>query len=377
MHFSPEHLERALDILFVLFLVVSATQLIYTFICHGSLLIKTKPVDNHTLPPVSVIVCARNEADNLYKNLSTILTQDYPEFEVIVVNHQSIDDSKYILHAFKNEFKNLKVIEITRNQHMGMGKKLPLSVGIKGAKYEHLLLTDADCKPNSDQWIKHMTEGFSKGKELVLGYSPYLKEKGLLNRLIRFDTTWVGMNYLGTGRIGLGYMAVGRNFAYKKDIYEAVHGFKSHYSVLSGDDDLFFQEVSKKGNHTICIHEASFCHSNAESTWEGWVRQKKRHLSASHHYKVIKKLLLGTYPLSLLLMLLSFVILLNNHPFQTALLSVFGGVFLVKWLIQARCFAVLKEKHLAWGIPLFELLYFLVIPVILLGLNSKKGNKWR
>jgi cellulose synthase/poly-beta-1,6-N-acetylglucosamine synthase-like glycosyltransferase len=376
MHLSPELLEGAWDILFVLFLAFAFIQLVYVLFMQSPLLFKQKETPTNKLPSVSVVVCARNESDNLFKHLPTICEQNYPNFEVIVVNHQSIDDSKYILFAFVQQYKNLRVVEIARNEHMRMGKKLPLSVGIKGAKNE-VLLTDADCSPSSKNWLKLMVETMDSEKELVLGYGPYHKKPGLLNRLIRFDTAWVGMNFLGSARIGNGYMAVGRNFAYKKATYEKVNGFKSHYSVMSGDDDLFFQEVAKKGNHAICIDPDAFCFSEAEDSWESWLSQKKRHLSASKHYKVIKKALLGIYPLTLLLMVLSFVILLSNHTYQDVQIAVFGGVVLIKWLIQARCFVALKEKKLAWAIPFFELLYFLILPVILISLNGKKTSKWR
>lgn len=378
MHLSPEHIQLGLHILFGLFVLCALVQLLFLVFHQSSMLWKMKPADESTpLPAVSVIVCARNEEDNLHQHLPKILNQDYPEFEVIVVNHQSTDDSRYILHAFKQEHPRLRVVEIAKNEHLGLGKKLPLSVGIKGAKHEHLILTDADCEPASNQWLKLMAQGFAKGKELVVGYGPYERTKGLLNRLIRFDTAYSAMNYLGSGRIGMGYMSVGRNFGYTKSIYESVDGFKSHYSVLSGDDDLFFQQVAKRGNHTICIDPDSFCYSEAKDTWESWVLQKERHLSASTHYKVIKKLLLGTYPLTLLILLLSFVTLLSEYPYPWLTLSIFSGVVLLKWILQARCFVRLKEKSLAWAIPLFELVHFIIIPFLLFKSAQTKKRTWR
>lgn len=169
MHFSPELLGILLWITFITLCTAALIQLIFTIFVHGSILKKASPLEKNFFPPVTIIVAARNESENLLNNLPSILEQDYPQFEVIVVNHQSIDDSKFILHTLKQRYSNLKVIELERNAHQKIGKKLPLSVGIKGASNDHLLFTDADCIPTSNQWLKKMAGHFSDKKEIVLG----------------------------------------------------------------------------------------------------------------------------------------------------------------------------------------------------------------
>lgn len=205
-----------------------------------------RPKNLNGTPAVSVIIAARNEEDNLFHFLPKILEQDYPEFEVIVVNHQSIDDSSHLLKALQRQYEHLKVIDIERSKHLPNGKKLPLTVGIKGAQYEHLLFTDADCVPSSRYWIREMAGQFSETKEIIIGYGPYKKEPGLLNRLIRLDTTFIAINYLSFALARIPYMAVGRNLAYTKSAFFSVEGFKSHYGLQSGDDDLFIQEAARK-----------------------------------------------------------------------------------------------------------------------------------
>lgn len=377
MYFSPEHIEQFYRILFYTFIAAASIQLIYVAWVQGSLLKKTSETTPTKKPAVSIVICARNESDNLFKNLPLVLEQDYPSFEVIVVNHQSIDDSKYILHAFQQQYKHLRVIEITRNQHLKMGKKLPLSMGIKGAKNECIVVTDADCKPASDQWLKLMIGEYTEEKKIVLGYSPYTKSRGFLNTVIRFDTAWIGMNYLGASKAGVPYMGVGRNMSYEKRLFHESNGFKKHYSILSGDDDLFFQEVAKKGNHTIQINPDSFVYSEPKKTWSEWFTQKRRHLGTAGHYKVIKKLLLGIYPLTLFILLLTFVILLFDAEYRIQSLSVFGGVFCLKWLIQARCMIKLRENSLIAFFPFLEFIYFILLPIIYYGTNNKVKERWR
>ena len=167
--------------------------------------------------PVSIIIAARNESENLFNNLPFILNQDYPEFEVIVINHQSLDDSQYILEAMALDNPHLKIVKVERSQHLKYGKKLPLTIGIKGARYEHMLFTDADCKPASDNWIESMTKHFTDKKQIVLGYGPYIKEKGLLNKVIRFDTAWIAMSYFSFAKTRMPYMGIGRNMAVYKN----------------------------------------------------------------------------------------------------------------------------------------------------------------
>jgi len=377
MHFSPEFLGLFNWITLFVLVFTAIIQLVYTIFIHGSILRKPSISEDFEEFPVSIIIAARNESENLLNNLPLILEQDYPKFEVIVINHQSIDDSKFILHTLKLRYPHLRVIEMERNAHQKIGKKLPLSIGIKGAIHEHLLFTDADCMPTSNEWLKKMSHQFSSNKEIVMGYGPYLKKKGLLNSIIRFDTTWIAMNYLGSAKRGVPYMAVGRNLAYTKKAYESVDGFKSHYSVVSGDDDLFIQEAAKKKNYTICMDPDAFCYSLPEETWDEWVIQKSRHYSTRKHYKVFKKWMLGIYPLSLLILLISFVSLLLNEQFRWWSLGIFTFVVAVKWIVQGNVYLKLKEKSFIPFLPFIEIGYFLLLPYLFYRIDGKRKVRWK
>ena len=189
-------------------------------------------------PPVSVLVCARNEADNLTHFLPEILAQDYHEFEVIVINDCSNDHTDDVLREFAKLFPNLKIITIKEDDYYKHGKKFALMVGIKGAKYEHQLLTDADCVPGSRAWLNEMASGFVQNNEIVLGYGAYKATDGFLNKLIRFDTMLIGLSYLSAALRKKPYMGVGRNLGYKKDLFFKSRNFSKHYHLVSGDDDL-------------------------------------------------------------------------------------------------------------------------------------------
>jgi poly-beta-1,6-N-acetyl-D-glucosamine synthase len=377
MYFSPEQLKLLSLILLVTFGISALVQLYFTVWVHGSLLKKEKPKETIHFPPVSIIIAARSEGRNLKKNLAAVLEQDYPNFEVIVVNHQSIDDSRFILLHFKDKYPHLKVIELEKNHHQKVGKKLPISLGIKGAKNEHLLFTDADCVPSSDQWLKKMASRFTDKKEIVIGYGPYIPKKSLLNAIIRFDTAWIAMNYLGLARRSMPYMAVGRNMAYSQAVYHRVEGFKSHYSVLSGDDDLFIQDAAKNKNYDTCLDPDTFCYSEAKETWQDWITQKQRHYSTSKHYKVFKKWMLGIYPLSLLILLVSFVTLLFNEQYRWWCLGAFALVFVLKWIVQGMIYQKLKEKRFVAFLPFLEIGYFALLPYLFYRTERNRKDTWK
>lgn len=338
---------------------------------------KTKPnqVSDQKVP-VSIIIAARNESQNLFDHLPFILEQDYPEFEVIVINHQSLDDSQYILDAFALQYKHLKIIKVERSQHLKYGKKLPLTIGIKGAKYEHMLFTDADCKPASNQWLKSMSQFFSEKKQIVMGYGPYVRQKGLLNKIIRFDTAWIAMNYFSFAKMRMPYMAIGRNLGYTKTAFNAANGFKSHYSLSSGDDDLFIQDAAKKKNYVINVEPDSFSYSKGSTTWKGWFKQKSRHYTTSEKYRVIKKLLLGIYPLTMLIMTTSFVILMFDSNFRWLALAIFGLILIIKWIILGRSFKKLHESKFIALLPLLDLMYALLTPLMFYAVDKTDSKKW-
>ena len=365
------------SITFLTLVFFASIQLFYVAIVFGRLAFyKEEEKKPQALPPISIIIAARNESDNLYENLPYILTQDYPEFEVIIVNNQSVDDSTWLLKALCLQHKNLRVVEIAKNKHLLPGKKLPITLGVKGAKYENMLFTDADCRPASNHWLRIMAGSFSEKKEIVLGYAPYYKTKGIINKIIRFDTAFIGVSYLSLALVKLPYMGVGRNLAYSKKVFDTVRGFKSHYSLPSGDDDLFIQEAAVNENYTIQLSPDSFCFSMPATTWKSWIRQKTRHYTTSSRYNFIKKALLGIYPISLLMTWISFVILLSNANWWIIGLIIFSILLIIKWLIQGKCLRKLNEKRFAMAFPLWDLAHALLMPIMYNFSDHKRYKKW-
>lgn len=288
------------EILFGSFCLVILIQLYYyIFIFSRLAFYKEKPKDYTQNNPLTVIICAKDEAANLVNNLPGVLVQNYNStHSVLVVNDNSTDESKYILEELQRTFRQLQVLPLTQSSSNIPGKKFPLSMGIMSAKTELLLLTDADCIPASEFWMQKMQAAFTEEKDIVLGYGPYKKRRGLLNKLIRFETFHTALQYFSYALAGKPYMGVGRNLAYKKTVFLNNKGFSSINHIPGGDDDLFISNVANKRNTAVVLDKDTFTLSEAKLTWKSWRKQKSRHYTTGKYYKPGIKFLLGMYSLS-------------------------------------------------------------------------------
>ncbi len=365
-------------IIFILLCLVALIQIFY-YLFFFARLAFYKPANKthqHT-HPVSVIICARDEAANLAKNLPGSLVQEYSTtHEVIVVNDNSFDDSKYLLEEFERSFRQLKVIELKQEAKLIPGKKFPLSIGIKTAKHEVVLLTDADCVPASEWWIDKMQETYDDDTEIVLGYGPYHKKSGLLNKLVRWETFHTALQYFTYALAGKPYMGVGRNLSYKKTIFFRHKGFSAFNHVASGDDDLFINTAATEKNTKINIAEEAFTLSEPPDSWGQWIKQKRRHYSTAKYYRPVHKFLLGLYSLSHFLFYPLLVVTFILFSWQMALL-----VFMMRFIIQAFVFyptmKKLNEKDLYPFFLFFDVWMFFYYFIFAATLLKKPAAGWK
>ncbi len=328
-------------------------------------------------PPASVIVCARNEEDNLVEFLHFIFEQDYPEFEVVVVNDCSFDNTPDILKEFAKKYSNLKIVTIQESKNHLHGKKVALMMGIKGAKHEHLLLTNTACKPNSIYWLKNMMQHFSTETEIVLGYGAYEKQKGFLNKIIRFDTFMIALQYLSFALAGKTYMGSGKNLAYKKSLFFKMKGFASHYHIETGDDDLFVNEAATKHNSKIEVSVDSYTISRVKKTFKDWILQKARQGKTFSHYNAGSKLLLIVLRLNQYLFFTLFITLLIFQFEPIFVLSLFLLRMLMQIIIFRGSMSLLSEKDLLIFLPILEIVMLVIYIQIAISGFFIKNNKWK
>lgn len=364
-----------------LFLLAFLIQMIYYWGFFSRLAFKKiqPPEEPEDILPVSVVIAARNEYRHLSENLPAILEQDYPDFEVVVVNHASDDDSQELLKDLQKKYAHLNVVHIEKDLNFFKGKKFPLSLGIKSAKHETLLLTDADCRPESNLWIKTTAAQYKNNTQMVLGFGPYFTEKGMANRVIRYDTFMVALQYLSFALAGKPYMGVGRNLSYKKELFLKNKGFTSHYALASGDDDLFVSKVSRKDNTVVQLTPESFVYSEPKHSMGAWMTQKKRHLSTGSHYKSGTRFLLGMYGSSMILYYAALVAMIVLLPLLNQVMIVPAAALVLRLftrlLIHQKVLKRLHEKHLLLFSLWWEPVYILIIPMI--AMRKSKSIQWK
>jgi len=345
----------------IVFTVAFLIQLFYYLFFYLRIrFYKEKPSTVKEQFPISVIVCAKNEAKYLKEFLPGILTQNYPDYEVIVVNDGSNDDTEDILKIYKSEYPKLYVTTLPSTGKFKHSKKLAVSIGLKAAKNDWVLLIDADCKAVSENWISKMQEQFEENADFVLGYGGYLGSKGFLNKMIRFDTLFIALQYFTFAMAKLPYMGVGRNLAYRKQIFFTNKGFFRHLHLASGDDDLFVNDNATKSNVRIQLNTDSFTYSVPENEVKAWLYQKKRHLTTSKYYKFKHKVALGFEIISRILFFISFVA--GMFFFKIILFLAIG--FLIRYLVQLIVFYFASLRFKEKGIFYLGIIFDFIIPII-------------
>ncbi|GAB4155457.1 MAG: glycosyltransferase [Winogradskyella sp.] len=328
-------------ILFIAFIVVVSIQVIYYTAFLFAFSAKPAQTKFKKHIPLSVVICAKNEAKNLKKNLPAILEQDYSNFEVVLVNDGSSDNTLKVMKTFEASHKNIKIVDVKTIETFWGNKKYALTLGIKASSNDFLVFTDADCKPISNKWLAHMSSKFSNEKAIVLGYGAYTKKKpSLLNLLIRFETVSTALQYFSYAKLGMPYMGVGRNLAYRKELFFNNNGFNNHMALKSGDDDLFINEVANSKNTEICIHKDAFTISEPKTSFKDWILQKRRHVSTAKFYKTKHKLLLALFYISqLLFWIIGITTLILAFKTQWVI-----ALIVFRFVVQLLCFGFTAKK---------------------------------
>lgn len=337
-------------------------QLYFSLFVHLKLAsVDVNAVEESKKTPISVIVCARNESENLQRFLPSILNQDHPNFEVIIVNDRSWDGTAEILENFEKKYDRLKVVTVAEGDKFIAGKKFAVTMGIKAASHDWLVFTDADCEPASVNWLTHMQQPQNDGTEILLGYSPYYKKRSLLNALIRFETFFTAVNYLSYALKGMPYMGVGRNMAYKKSLFFKNKGFAAHMHIPSGDDDLFVNANANHKNTAIRIHKDAQVWSEPNTSWFAYLRQKKRHFGAGKLYKPKHKFILSTQIIVQFLFYVIGIVLLFFPATLYISLGIFALSILIRSFIYPRLLSRLSYRELRWWFPILDIILFVFL----------------
>lgn len=333
-------------------------------------------VDDARQPKVSIVLTVHNEAAYLKESLPYLLEQDYPDYEVVVVNYLSKDDTPFVLKVCAENYSSLKPLQFTEDVNMFQGKKYPLSIGIRSASGEVIVLTEADCIPKSFTWLRGLVAGYqAAGVQMVLGYAGVRQEKGLLNLFQQYDNLTESASWMGFAMAGMPYSGTGRNLSFRRQFFFDQGSFIRHYSEPEGADDMFVNQNASGDNTTLCLEADSFVTADAKQDRRLWHRQRVQRWATKRYYSASQKFLLGLYPSSVLLFYAALAVLLALHfPWQYVAMA---WVLKTAWQVWSfsRFSKRLEIKNVHFYSPLLEI-YFLFANTFLF-LSTLHKNKRR
>lgn len=360
-------------------LVIFGISLIIQLFYHWGIFSKVafykknrRPKLDEELEPVSVVLCARDAYEYLTELIPVLINQDYPDFEIVVVNDCSDDETEEYLKDLERREPRVKPVQLKQHLNFFNGKKFPLSMGIKSAKNDLIVFTDCNCMPVNDQWLRSIVNCYNNHTEIVIGYSPYIQKKSSMNRIIRFDALQNGLLYLSAALNHHPYMGVGKNLSYRKELFYRNKGFISHYTTTVGEDDLFISQVATKKNTEVLIDAENTILTTPTNSFKLWIRQKSSRYSTVSKYSTSARLSLSLFYISQFLFYVSFIALLFLPP---AFNIVNGGAFYIPILafffllrfgaqlfIYQKASKRLGEKGLLPGLLLYDFMFAFLSP---------------
>ncbi len=346
-----------LDIIFYVFIGITVIQLVYYLIIFGKFAFAKAQEITPKRIPISVIVCAKNEEENIKKFIPLLAEQNYPDYEVIMIDDASSDETRNIMEEFEKQYTHVRLVKVENNEAFWANKKFALTLGIKAAKKEYLLFTDSDCYPTSKEWITQMSSQFTMSKTIILGYGAYEKIKNsFLNKLIRFDEMLTATQYFAWAKLGMPFTGEGRNMAYKKEEFFKVNGFMEHMNIRSGEDALFINQAANKKNIAICYSPESFTYSEAKKTFKQWFAQKKRQVFVARHFSTGDKFQLRLFYFSQLLFPILAAVLLILQFNWMFVVPVIALRYIIAWVTMGYSAGKLKEKDVMYWFPFIEII---------------------
>jgi glycosyltransferase involved in cell wall biosynthesis len=365
-----------LEITFYVFIGIIILQLGYYLGIFGKFIFAGPQQVTQKKLPVSVLVLAKNDAEKIKTLVPKLINQNYPDFELVLVDNASSDETIDIMEELELAHPNVRLVKVENNEAFWGSKKYALTLGIKAARKEYLLFIDADCEPASNDWLMHMVSQFTMSKTIVLGFSAYrLVKNSLLNKLIRFDALINTTQRFAWAKLGAPYSGDGRNLAYKKEEFFKRNGFINHMNIRTGEDALFINEAATNKNTAVCYTPESFTYSDAPSTFKAWIFDKRKAAYTTTFFKTGDqvKLKIFVWLQALFLVLMTLLIIFQFN--WMILVPVIAFRYLVCWIVMIQSAAKLNEKDTVYWFPFMEImLIFIQLYVFTVNLSSKKAH---
>ena len=367
-----------LHAIFIAFLIVFSIQLTYYLFIFGKFSFSKKTENNNQKPPISVIICTKNQEQNVLNYIPLLLNQNYPNFEIVLIDNASSDGTLDVFEEFEKNNSNIKLVKVENNEAFWGNKKFALTLGIKAAKNEYLLFTDPQCYPTSTEWIAEMSTHFSKEKTIILGYNSIIKIKNsFLNKLIRFENLLSSTQAFGWAKAGKPYTGNGKNLAYKREEFFKTNGFIEHMKTRTGEDALFINQAANSNNTTICTSKNSTILTNETPNFKQWIHTTRIVYNNHSKFKLFDKLQLKTFYTSQLLVIILPIILLANQYQWIIVASLLTTRYIITWITLGYSANKLNQKDLLVLYPIYEITTLLIQLNIFITNKITKPKDWK
>ena len=337
-------------------MIIVLITTLYILICISFILIFTKKlneqsndynIDKSTLF-ISIIVAAKNEENTLPGLISSLAKLNYSKnkFEVIIVDDNSTDETFFITEELLLAFDNFRIVRAANKNYEG--KRGALDYGISLAKYDNILITDADCKPG-ENWLKEINDKFISGCEFITGLAPFRQNQLFINKISCYENFRNNLLTVFANKIGLPFTASARNLALKKNVFQKIEGYKNTVDTLSGDDDLLLREaVKNKSKICTLATKDSFVYSETKQSFKDYFTQRARHTQTSFHYLLKQSILLFLWHTLNIIFLLS------------PLLAILDLIYIVPFIVKIffdLLISILYQERLSYKFSLIETFY--------------------
>lgn len=362
-------------VVFLLLVVLFVVEVIYLFAIYNRVsqyarrAATARVVYASDLPSVSVVVYAHaEEAENLPNLLPALLAQDYPCYEVIVVNDAVSFEMQNAIALYECEYSNVYQTSVPETVYNVSRKKLGITLGVKAAKNDVIVLIESNCKPQGNSWLMSMARNFVPGIDVVLGYTRMVDNSGKKQSGFQaFNRALFAIRYLAYAIIGKPYMGVGSNMAYRKEVFFANKGFSATLNLHYGDDDLLINEIAHGRNTRVEIAPESIVESRHDNVKEAWDESRMKYGFTSKYLRTSSRRVFAIEMLVDILFALTFVasvVLLLPQVIEGAVpavvaMSIVALLLIVLWLlvwhVYHRAAQVLGESIRPALVPLYSL----------------------
>lgn len=344
-----------LSLLLYVFIAIVFIQLFYYLGVFSSFSFSKESENNPKRIPVSVIVYARNQAEEVKKLLPHLVNQNYHDYELVLVDNASSDETLDIFKEYAQMFANIRLVRVENNETFWNNKKYAQTLAIKAAKHEYLLFIDAENAIDNELWIMSMASNFTLNKTIVIGPSMYFKAKGFLNKVIRFDAVFSQLHSFSWTNYGAPFSYFSRNIAYKKEEFYKVSGFITHMNNRLGEREFFLNEAAKSKNTAFTNSKNALVYLKPFSKSSQWLNQKIEddyllsQLNFGNKFKV--RLFHASQFLFFLLAIV--LLILQIEWLITTIIIILR--YLIAWIIVAKSVKKFNQSDLVWLFPLLEI----------------------